>query len=217
MSVGDPGAGTVFHAVVLAGGRSSRLGGTPKARLRQQGRTLVELTVDAVREAAGVVVVGPPELPVPGGVLRAREDPPFSGPAAGVAAGLRALDALPGAPWTLVLACDMPGVARAVPLLLAAAGTDPGAAGHVGVPPDGHRQPLAALYRSDALRAAFAGRDPADRSVFSFVRDLPLRDVTVPEDATADVDTWDDVRRHHLTRPPAGGPTPGRSTACPRT
>ncbi|OLT12885.1 hypothetical protein BJF77_18515 [Kocuria sp. CNJ-770] len=197
MGATDPAP--VFHAVVLAGGRSSRLGGRPKAGLRQGGRTLVELTLDAVRGAAGVVVVGPPELAVPAGVLRAREDPPFSGPAAGIAAGLRALQALPEAPWTLVLACDMPGVARAVPLLLEAARSVPGTDGHVGVPPDGRRQPLAALYRSEALRAAYAGQDPADRSVFSFLRHLRLHDVTVAEDATADVDTWDDVRRHHLT------------------
>ena len=84
-------------------------------------------------------------------------------------------------------------------VLLEAARTGDGAAGYVSVPPDGHRQPLAALYRSDVLRRAFAGQDAADRSVFSFVRELPLRDVTVPEDATADVDTWDDVHRHHLT------------------
>lgn len=196
--MGVPVGTPVFHAVVLAGGRSSRLGGTPKARLRQQGRTLVELTVDAVREAAGVVVVGPPDLAVPEGVLRAREDPPFSGPAAGIAAGLRVLVALPDADWTMTLACDMPGVARAVPLLLDAARAGPDAAGYVCVPPDGHRQPLAALYRSDVLRGAYAGQDPADRSVFSFVRDLPLQDVTVPEEATADVDTWDDVHRFHL-------------------
>ncbi|WP_298583212.1 molybdenum cofactor guanylyltransferase [uncultured Kocuria sp.] len=194
-----PGPAPVFHAVVLAGGRSARLGGRSKARLRRAGRTLLELTLDAVREAAGVVVVGPPDPSVPEGVLRTREDPPFSGPAAGIAAGLRALDRLPGADWTMTLACDMPGVSRAVPLLLEAARTGPDAAGYVCVPPGGHRQPLAALYRSDVLRAAYAGQDAADRSVFSFVRDLPLRDVTVPQDATADVDTWDDVQRHHLT------------------
>ncbi|MFI7583779.1 molybdenum cofactor guanylyltransferase [Kocuria sp. M1N1S27] len=195
----DPGGSPGFHAVVLAGGRSSRLGGRPKARLRQGGRTLLELTLDAVREAAGVVVVGPPDLAVPEGVLRTREDPPFSGPAAGIAAGLRLLDGLPRADWTMTLACDMPGVARAVPRLLDAAREDPDAAGYVCVPPDGRRQPLAALCRSDVLHGAYAGRDATDRSVSSFVRDLPLRDVTVPQDATADVDTWDDVQRHHLT------------------
>lgn len=195
-----PGDAPRFHAVVLAGGRSSRLDGNPKAGLRRAGRTLLELTVDAVREAGAVVVVGPAELTVPEGVLLTREDPPFAGPAAGIAAGLRALDTLPRAPWTMTLACDMPRVARAVALLLAAARAGPDdTAGYVCVPPDGHRQPLAALYRSDELRAAYAGRDPADRSVFSFVRGLRLSDVPVPEDTTADVDTWDDVRRHHLT------------------
>lgn len=196
---GTPAGTVVFHAVVLAGGRSSRLGGRAKAGLRQDGRTLVELTVDAVGEAAGVVVVGPEELVLPDRVLRAREDPPFSGPAAGIAAGLTALDALAPAPWTMTLACDMPGVARAVTLLLAAARAAPDAAGHISVTPDGRRQPLAALYRSEVLRAAYAGQDPTGRSVLSFVRHLPLRDVTVAEDATADVDTWDDVQRHHLT------------------
>lgn len=189
----------LFHAVVLAGGRSSRLGGRPKAQLRRDGRTLVELTVDAVRDAAGAVVVGPPDLAVPPGVLRAREDPPYAGPAAAIAAGLRALEALPAAGWTMTLACDMPGVARAVPALLEAARNGPDAPGYLCLPPDGRRQPLAAVYRSDVLRAAYAGQDPAGRSVLSFVRGLPLVDIAVPEDATADVDTWDDVQRHHLT------------------
>ena len=142
----------LFHVVVLAGGRSSRLGGTPKAGLRRNGRTLVELTVDAVPGAAGVVVVGPADLAVPVGVLRARESPPFSGPAAGIAAGLAALEALPEADWTMTLACDMPEVARAVPLLLAAARGAAEADGYIGVTPDGHRQPLTALYRTEALR-----------------------------------------------------------------
>lgn len=188
-----------FHAVILAGGRSARLGGHPKAALRHEGRTLVELTVEAVREAAGVVVVGPPELVLPEGVLRTRENPPFAGPAAGIAAGLRTLEALPVAAWTMTLACDMPGVQAAVARLREAARAQPGAAGFLAVSPDGRRQPLAALYRSEVLRGACAGRDMTGRSVFSVVGDLPLGDVTVPGDATADVDTWDDVRRHHLT------------------
>ncbi|GGG63821.1 hypothetical protein GCM10011374_29150 [Kocuria dechangensis] len=194
-----PAATAVLHAVILAGGRSSRLGGTPKAGLRRDGTTLVERTVDAVREAAGVVVVGPGDLVLPEGVLRAREDPPFGGPAAGIAAGLRVLEALPPARWTLTLACDMPGVRTAVELLLDAARTCPGASGFIAATPDGRRQPLAALYRSAVLHEACAGRDLAGRSVRSVVRDLALREVPVPEIATEDVDTWDDVQRHHLS------------------
>ncbi|MCC5783503.1 MULTISPECIES: molybdenum cofactor guanylyltransferase [Kocuria] len=194
-----PAGALLFHVVVLAGGRSSRLGGTPKASLRRNGRTLVELTVEAVQGAAGVVVVGPAELAVPAGVLRTREDPPFSGPAAGIAAGLAALEALPLADWTMTLACDMPEVARAVPLLLGSAGAAPETDGHIGVTPDGRRQPLAALYRTEALRAAYADQDPTNRSVRSFTHDLLLQEVTVAEDATADVDTWDDVHKFRLS------------------
>lgn len=195
----DVGFHTVgFHAVVLAGGRSSRLDGHPKAGLRQNGRTLVDITVTAVRNAAGVAVVGPPELVLPDGVLHTREEPAFSGPAAGMAAGLRALEVLPPEAWTMTLACDMPGVARAVSLLLASAVEVPDAVGHVCTTPDGRHQHLAALYRTDVLRAVFAGGDAANRSVRSFIGDLPLVEVAVPEESTADVDTWEDVRRFEL-------------------
>ncbi|WP_101850827.1 molybdenum cofactor guanylyltransferase [Kocuria flava] len=191
--------GTGFHAVVLAGGRSARLGGTPKARLSRDGRSLVRITVDAVGAAEAVVVVGPADLDLPGGVLRTREDPPFAGPAAGIAAGLAALAPLPSVPWTMTLACDMPGVAAAVAGLRAAAAAGPAADGLVAVDAAGHRQPLAALCRTPALRAAYAGVRPSGRSVFSMLRGLVLQEVAVPEGATADVDTWDDVRRHRLS------------------
>lgn len=197
--MGSPAAHAGFHAVVLAGGRSARLGGRPKAGLRRDGRTLLELTLDAVRDAAGAVVVGPEGPALPEGVLRTREEPPFAGPAAGIAAGLRVLETLPPVPWTFTLACDMPGLAAAVALLRDAARRDPGGPGFLAVTPDGQRQPLLALYRSEVLRGAYAGRQPAGRSVRSFVRDLPLGEVTVPEEAAADVDTWDDVLRHHLS------------------
>ncbi|MFF0991643.1 molybdenum cofactor guanylyltransferase, partial [Kocuria nitroreducens] len=111
---------------------------------------------------------------------------------------LGALAVLEPAEWTMTLACDMPGVAGAVDRLRGAAGEALGAPGFMAVTPDGRRQPLAALYRTEVLRGAYSGQDPADRSVRSFVRDLALQDVIVADDATADVDTWDDVRRFHL-------------------
>ena len=73
-----------FDTVVVAGGRSSRLGGAPKAQLSFEGSTLVAHTVAAVRLFGAVVVVGPEDPRLPPDVLRAREDPPFSGPAAAV-------------------------------------------------------------------------------------------------------------------------------------
>ncbi len=48
-----------FDAVILAGGRSSRLGGSPKAGLVIGGQTLLERALQAARGALAMVVVGP--------------------------------------------------------------------------------------------------------------------------------------------------------------
>ncbi|MGZ4660519.1 MAG: molybdenum cofactor guanylyltransferase [Arthrobacter sp.] len=112
-----------FDAVILAGGRSSRLGGVPKARLVYEGSTLLERALFAARGARAVAVVGPDPGTLPPGVLSCREDPPFAGPAAAIAAGLEALDRRLGAErsdLTLILACDMPRVDYAVSALRSA-------------------------------------------------------------------------------------------------
>ena len=87
-----------LSAIVVAGGRSSRLGGSPKALMRPDrdgAPALVRGAVDALiglgLPAHRIAVVGPEGLPLPDGVLRTREDPPFSGPAAALAAGALAL------------------------------------------------------------------------------------------------------------------------------
>jgi len=115
-----------FDAVILAGGRSSRLGGVPKDQLMAGAATLLECALAAARGASRVVVVGPEWGSLPSAVLRCREDPPFAGPAAAIATGLAALasaahaERVLQAPLTLVLACDMPRSAGAVDALLAA-------------------------------------------------------------------------------------------------
>ncbi|KAA9394191.1 molybdopterin-guanine dinucleotide biosynthesis protein A [Kocuria coralli] len=191
------------RAIVLAGGRSSRLGGTPKALFRAGAGapTLVEAAVNDLLslgvDAGEVVVVGPPSLPrMP--VRVTREQPPFSGPAAGIAAGLASLaDAGASAPWTLLLACDMPGAREAVSALLAAAsGAEPGTRGIV-VNDDGRLQPLAGIYRTPELETAVEGQATVDRSVRSLVGALWDRQLEL-SGATDDVDTWDDVERFGL-------------------
>ncbi|WAP51582.1 NTP transferase domain-containing protein [Arthrobacter sp. ATA002] len=208
-----------FNAIILAGGRSSRLGGTPKALFRSSGRTLLDITLTAAAAASTVAVAGPESLAAAlgdagAGALLVREDPPFSGPAAGVAAAWAALAAHDAAhrrippEWTLVLACDMPFVSAAVTALLAAAGSDgsagPAAPGRpvrslLAVDGSGRAQPLAALYRSADLRDAVEQYDrPAGLENLSMKRLLARvqwRDVAVPAHSTADVDTWDDARR----------------------
>ena len=208
-----------FNAIVLAGGRSSRLDGTPKALLQVSGRTLLGVALDAAAAASAVAVAGPQSLSAAVGTARAdallvREDPPFSGPAAAVAVAWAALaaDAADNGrtppDWTLVLACDMPFVSAAVGALLTAAAA---ADARVSAPPaarsqslvavdeSGRTQPLAALYRTAELGAAVQRHDrPGGLENLSMKRLLARvqwRDVAVPAHSTADVDTWEDARR----------------------
>ena len=145
--------GTV-EAVVLTGGRGRRLGGAAKAALDVGDGPLLEGVLNGVA-AAGVgraVVVGPGPDRQPDGleVVVTREDPPFGGPAAGVAAALP----LVGAPWVLLLACDLPRGAALVQLLLDAWRTDDDGDGVVVVDHDQHPQWLAGVYRRAALARA---------------------------------------------------------------
>ena len=204
MTGAPPGSGDPFDAVVLAGGRASRLGGVPKPTVVVDGATLLHHALDASRDAVATVVVGP-EPHHPTGtrdVLRTREDPPFGGPVAGLDAGLRALarDARPGrpAPWVLVLAVDVPRARDAVPRLRRAVAQDAAPDG-AHLVRDGRAQWLVGLYRHDALRHALdalAGPDGLHGvPVRRLVSRLACAEVDDPDGASADVDTWDDVRR----------------------
>jgi molybdopterin-guanine dinucleotide biosynthesis protein A len=208
--------GPVTSAVILAGGRSSRLGGTAKAGLHYRGRTLLDHAVSAagsvVAPIAGpgidpvIVVVGPPgirSLLIPeGGVTLTREDPPFGGPVAGIAAGLEALPDRTG--FTAVLACDMPaaGVLAAQLLAAALASPSPAVDGFISVD-RGKEQPLAALYRTAVLRSAVHAARASGRlqnaSVFSLIASLDLVRVEVRDGCTADVDDWDAARMIGIT------------------
>ncbi|MEO8282208.1 MAG: NTP transferase domain-containing protein [Pseudarthrobacter sp.] len=191
-----------FDAVILAGGRSARLGGVPKQELKYDGETLLRRSVAAAGGARAVVVVGPDAGETPAGTLSCREEPPFGGPAAAIAAGLAALEKAEGSrpPLTLVLACDMPKVRQAVAALregLLAAGPAAGRDGVVAVSEDGRRQPLVGFYSTAALQRSAAelaaSGDLVNASVRVLLASLDVKPVAVPAGSTADVDTWDDA------------------------
>jgi molybdopterin-guanine dinucleotide biosynthesis protein A len=141
-----------------------------------------------------VVVVGPPRpldrVPV------VQEDPPRSGPAAAVVAGLAAL---PDVEEVLLLAVDLPRLPEALPLLLAApAGPD----GTVVVDAEGRTQWLLGRYRAAPLRrAAAALGDPAGRSLRALVGGFVLAPLRLPSGLEADVDTVNDARRAGVVLP----------------
>lgn len=172
-----------WSAVVLAGGRGSRLGGVDKAAVVVGGRTLLDRVLDAVAAARQVVVVGPGK-DVPG-VTWAREDPPGGGPVAGLAAGLAHV----GTDLVVLLAVDQPGITGStVDRLLAAVG-DTGA---VLVDDDGRAQWLTGAWRVDRLRNALPA-DPRDASVRSVLGPLDPARVAARPAETCDVDSPHDL------------------------
>ncbi len=142
----DPVAG-----IVLAGGRSSRMG-TPKAGLEWHGSTLLRRAVGIVARATGgpVVVVRAPGQPLPSlpasveVVEDAREG---RGPLQGIAAGLAALDGR--AEVAYVSATDAPLLHPAFVRRVVAALDE---AHDMAIPcAHGFRHPLAAAYRTALL------------------------------------------------------------------
>ncbi len=185
-----------FDAVVLAGGRGSRLGGVAKPEVTVGGRRLVDIALAAVSEAGRVVVVG--DLPVPDGVLLTREDPPFGGPVAGLEAGLEALG-VEAAPWTVVLASDLPDAEAAVAVLL-----DHVPTAHDGIcllDADGRLQWLLGCYRTEALRRRLADRgDPPLTAMYRLLEPLDLVGVQPSGASVDDLDTPEDAARWSATK-----------------
>lgn len=96
----------------------------------------------------------------------------------------------------IVLAADVPRAREAVPALLTTLDAHPDADGILARSSDGHRQPLVAVYRSDALRAALSANEPlANRSAMRIIAELRLIEIGMSDDVLADVDTPSDLRR----------------------
>jgi molybdopterin-guanine dinucleotide biosynthesis protein A len=183
-----------YDAVVLAGGRGSRLGGVAKPGLTIDGRRLLDIALDAVAGARRRVVVGDVEVPV--GVLVTLEDPPFSGPVAGVAAGM---DFLGGhAPWTVLLAGDLPNAEPGMRRLLAAR-PGPGVDGLCLLENGERLQWLFGVYRTESLLDRLADRgDPPVTAMYRLLEPLCLQGVAATDAEVADVDTPADAQRWNV-------------------
>jgi molybdenum cofactor guanylyltransferase len=203
---------TATAGIVLAGGRSSRMG-TPKAGLEWHGSTLLRRVAGIVARAAGpVVVVRAPgqRLPALPADVRVVEDAREGrGPLQGMLAGLEALD--PRVEAAFLSAVDVPLLhPRLVRCALEALGPGVDAA----VPRGGGRpHPLAAAYRPgvldvvarlvaedrrrmgdllDRLRVAWLDQGPGDSlrnlndpADYAAARALPPPEVTVRRDGAA--------------------------------
>ncbi|GAA3613397.1 hypothetical protein GCM10022236_14110 [Microlunatus ginsengisoli] len=195
-----PEPGTVW-AVVLAGGASRRFG-SDKLAASLGPRRLLELAVSGLPAGSRLIVVGPARTALDLGsaepIRYVREDPPGGGPAAGMIAGLIAVDAGAAADdVVLVLPGDAPRGGRAATELLAVLLDDPAADAVVGVDASGREQPLQlALRRAGVRRLMDAagpdrGQDASARALVAALVDR--RRVGLAAELTADVDTPTDL------------------------
>ena len=203
-----PAHARTFDAVVLAGGRGTRLGGADKPGLVVGRRTLLGSVVSAVTEAGAsrVVVVGPdrPAILRPGTggpgtgggrgrVSFTREEPPGGGPVAALRCGLAEVSA----PDVVLAAADLPFLRPAHVTRLLAALAGQGAPGVVLLDASGRPQWLAGCWQAAVLRAALGAYAGSSlRGVLG-----PLEPAALPDETAAgepppwlDCDTADDLR-----------------------
>lgn len=170
-----------YDGLVIAGGRSRRMGGGDKTALPIRDAPMRTASITALAAAAHIFVIGPD-----GDLV---EDPPGGGPLAAVAAGLARVQA----PIVVVLAGDLPFVT------LAAVETLVAQASAVAVDDEGRAQYLLAAYRTEELRRALPG-NPAGCSLRSVIDALAPARVPLHGDPPPwwDCDTPDDLARARM-------------------
>lgn len=187
----------MITALILAGGRATRMGGVDKTAIVVGGETIFrrQLRVLAPRVTEILVSVGAHEraLPPVEAPLRTVIDAvDGAGPLAGVHAGLAACTT----PWLLVVAGDMPYVSGELLDRMTAAARDDLDA--VGIRIDGRPEPLFCLLRVAPARAAIERRFAEGRRKASeLLTDSGLRVAWLDEIDRAcltNINTPDDLR-----------------------
>ncbi len=172
-----------FSAVILAGGRSQRMG-QEKAWLDAGGQPLILRVVERLQDMAAEIITvrSPTSAPNPLLPGRSVEDRyPGAGPLAGIHAGLSAAQTS----WIFAVACDMPFLNRELIRYLALLRP-----GHDAVVPYpmGRPEPLHAFYHRRCLPTMDAHLRRGQRALFALLADLDTRAVSRSEIAVFDHD-----------------------------
>ena len=175
----------MVSALILAGGRASRMGGAAKHELVVGGETIFARQCAVLAPRVVEIIVSGPAV----AGYRSVADAAGTGPLAGVAAGLAAC----ATPWLLVVAGDMPDLTGAlIDRMLAARDGEA-----VGITHAGRPEPLLCVLRVDAalpaVIALLADRRYKASGLLERLRvtwlDEPdarvLRNVNAPEDLTS--------------------------------
>ncbi len=150
------------HALILAGGRGSRLGNVDKGRLRLGNQILLDRVADRLRGAREpiLVSVGPDwdGRPVPG-IPLPDPDLPLGGPMAGLVAAARHLSDVGSTDLLVTVAVDTPFLPKDFVSRLVAAMADGANAVQAAWRDDSY--PTNAIWRLSALGALHAPADSA--------------------------------------------------------
>lgn len=187
---GEPA--TSHAAIVLAGGRATRLGGADKAAVTLNGETLLSRSCRALMplEPQQIVVVGPAQLlPAAWPVRFVVEEPRFSGPAQAIATAVAALNGLDDSTRVTLLPCDLIEPAAAVTALARWEGDADGAV----LSADSRRQWTTLRAPLGALRRAAKSIAPDD-SIRYALRALQLQDLEISADSVRDLDSLSELR-----------------------
>lgn len=178
-----------FEAIILAGGRGSRMGGIDKSAVLLAGQRLVDRAVLGARGAGArrVVVVGPEHSgTLADAVLR--EEPEFAGPLAAIGAGLGQVHG----DWVMILACDLQHPAALAQMLREGlSGAVLESDGLVLRDGNGRTQWLAGIYRSETLRTLCTqlGGKIVNAPVRRVLGELNLHELPVDNETSGDIDT----------------------------
>ncbi|WP_433667752.1 NTP transferase domain-containing protein [Nocardia sp. CA-136227] len=185
---------TPVDAIVLAGGKASRMGGVDKPALVVGGQSMLDAALTAVAGCARTVVVGPHRPELPPEVLQAQEIPAGAGPVAAIAAGLGALAGCEfPAGLIVVLAADMPFLTAAAVSELLSHARESGSDAVFAADASGRPQYLVGVWRRAALEAALNSLDSlVNRPMKALV---PVDTAMVALPGVEDCDTPEDVRR----------------------
>ena len=190
------------HCVILAGGRSSRMGGGDKGLLPLAGRSMLAHVLERVSSQVNTILINsnsPPELfagfgwPVLPDVIGG-----FLGPLAGLLTGMT-WAARAGATHVLSVACDTPFLPLDLAQRLGAGLTG----GDIAIARDEARShPVIGLWPTAlAPRLARDLERNAIRGVHQWLRGLPVREITFECALLRNVNTRDDLHQAFQAMP----------------
>ncbi|MFI6040752.1 NTP transferase domain-containing protein [Nocardia sp. NPDC051321] len=182
---------TAADAIVLAGGRASRMGGVDKPAIVIGGRSMLDAALAAVASCAHTVVVGPHRPELSPEITQTREVPPGSGPVAAIGAGLRSLGS--AAPLVVVLAADLPFLSTWSINELLRHTCESGADAVFAADESGRPQYLIGVWRRTALAAALDRLDSLINQPMKAL--IPADSAIIALPGVADCDTDEQVRQ----------------------